>query len=288
MESRAKTIILGILTLATLAGCSGGDDAAGGDDSSMPPAADGGLDGGGLIGVGLPWDKGVFAQAIWVDGQPRMLVSNRRAEDVSFGVFTAEWEGQASIPGARLLEEAVPAYATRVLDAGALLGALGDLLWIGVDGERLGFLYRPQPPAITATLPVVSNDFSVREPIGQLETDFSVLPGTTFEATLTLTHPGELWEQPSSSPTPDVEFLIPTEVTSADALVTSTTDGFRVEVPAETSEASPARVQLSFSVPSVLSTGSLVALNPGFFCNDPQHPSGCGSGANLIRFVPAP
>jgi hypothetical protein len=287
MKSRAKTIVWGILTLATFTACSGGDD-------NGPPrtaeGSNGGLDGGGSIGVGLSWEKGIFVQAIWVDGQPRLLVSNRRADEVSFGVFAAEWGGEqhgsetAPSRGALLAEAVVPAHATRTVDAAALVGPMGELLWIDVDDAQLGLLYRLQPPSVAGTLPVISTDASGR---AQIETDFSVLPDASFEATVTLNRPGQLWLQPSASPTADVQFLTATDASSEDAVVTTTTDGFRVELPAETSETNPARVQLSFSLPPEAGS-SLLAFDAGWFCTEPVGANDCDSGFGLLRFVPAP
>lgn len=286
MESREKNVILGILMLSTLAACSGGDDAG--------PArtADGGLDGGGSIAVGLSWERGVFVQPIWEQGQPRLLVSNRSAEEIAFGVYATEWtvdpEGPDRAPdrGALLSEASVPAHATRSLDGATLVGSAGDLLWVSVDDERLGLLYRPQPPVVTGTLPFISS-----EPLtqAQVETDFSVLPGASFAATVTLSQPGQLWIQPATSPNAAVEILTATSVSSQDAVVTTTADGFRVELPAETSETSPARVQLSFTLSQGATAGEpLLAFDAGFFCTEPGGESGCNRGTGLLRFVPEP
>ena len=272
--------------LGTLSACSGG----GGDDKAPRETADtGGLDGGGSIGVGLSWDKGVFVQPTWVDGEPFLLVSNRRAEEVSFGVFATEWGGDqygsevAPTRGASLTEAVVPANSTRTLDAAALLGDAGDVLWVSVDDDKLGLMLRPQPPSVSGTLPVISSDWRGR---AQVETDFSLLPGSSFEATVTLARPGQLQVQPSASPTADVTFLPALSASSEDAVVTSTAEGFLVEIPDGTSEASPARVQLSFSVPP---TGSaLVALDIGSFCVDAPDTTECESTVGLRRFVPSP
>lgn len=264
MENRVKTIVLGILTLGALAGCSGGNE------SGAPQTADaGGLDGGGSIGLGLSWEKGVFAQPIWVDGEPHLVVSNRRSEEISFGVFAVEWEGTqdesepSASRGALLTQEVVPAHTTITLDATALVGPLGEILWISADNEKLGLLMSLQPPLVTGTLPVISNDWPGG---GQIETDFSTLPSTNFEATVTLTKPGALTVQPPSS-IAGVAFLTATGATSEDAVVTTTTDGFRVDLPAETSETTPARVQLSFNLPlASVSGSSQLVLDAGTLC----------------------
>jgi hypothetical protein len=77
-----------------------------------------------------------------------------------------------------------------------------------------------------------------------------------------------------------------TDVTSDDAVVTTTTDGFLVELPAETSEATPARVQLSFSVPPAAGEAT-VAFDAGVYCVD-AGTQGCGYHDELQRLVPRP
>lgn len=287
MENRAKTIVLGILVLGTLSACSGADD------SAPPKTADaGGLDGGGSIAVGLSWDKGVFVQPTWVDGEPFLLVSNQRADDVSFGVFAIASGGDQYgsevrlTRGASLTEAVVPARTTRTLDAAALLGNVGDVLWVSVDDELLGLMFRPQPPSVSGTLPVISSDWRGR---AQIETDFSLLPGTSLEATVTLARPGQLRVHSSSSPTADVAFLPALSASSEEAMVTATTDGFLAEIPDGTSEANPAYVQLSFSAPvASASESALVALDIGSFCVDEPNTSECESTVILRRFVPTP
>lgn len=63
-----------------------------------------------------------------------------------------------------------------------------------------------------------------------------------------------------------VELLTATEASSDDATVTATTHGFRVVLPDDTSEQTPARVQLSFAVPQGLLSGeTMLALDAGYF-----------------------
>jgi hypothetical protein len=115
------------------------------------------------------------------------------------------------------------------------------------------------------------------------------LPGTSFEATVTLTRPGQLQLRPSWSAgwsTEAVEVLGATDVTSNDAEITTTADGFLVELPAETSEANPARVQLSFSLPPT-SGEVTVAFDAGVYCID-QGTQACGFHDELQRLVPRP
>jgi hypothetical protein len=290
MKSRAKTIALGVLALVTLGGCSGSDDA---EPPRTAESAGGGLDGGGALDIRLEWSKGVFVQPIWVEGELRCLISNRRAEAVSVGVFESAWPDDSEIAdlgptrGTRLLEAVVPAHTTRTVDATTLLGtSAGEILVVGVDDEELGLMFRPQPLLVPGTLPVISTNWS-RE--AQVETDFSVLPGTSFEATVTLTRPGQLQLRPAWSAgwsTDAVEVLGATDVTSDDAVITTTTDGFLVELSADTSETNPARVQLSFSLPPA-SGDATVAFDAGVYCVD-QGTQGCGYHDELQRLVPRP
>jgi hypothetical protein len=289
METLAMKKTLGILMLSMLGACSGGAD-----EGSEREADNGGFDGGGQIALGLSWDKGVFVQPVWDEGQLRLLIANHRTEAVTLGVFETEWSDdpnpmfadEAPTRGASIAQSTINAQSTVSIDASALMGPAGELLWVNAGDERLGLIERPQPPLVTATLPIVN-----RETFGnaQLETAFALLPGPTFEATVTLTKPGELWLGPPASPSVYVELLTATEASSDDALVTPTTDGFRVVLPDDTSEQKPARVQLSFAVPQGLLSGeTMLALDAGYLCTELLGGADCGTGAGIVRLLPAP
>lgn len=280
---------LGILMLSMLGACSGGTDAG-----SEREADNGGFDGGGQIALGLSWDQGVFVQPVWDEGQLRLLIANHRTEAVTLGVFETEWSNepnpmfadQAPTRGASIAQTTINAQSTVSIDASALMGLPGELLWVEASDERLGLMERPQPPLVTATLPIVN-----RETFGnaQLETAFALLPGPTFEATVTLTQPGELWLEPPASPSMHVELLTATEASSDDATVTATTHGFRVVLPDDTSEQAPARVQLSFAVPQGLLSGDkMLALDAGSLCTELLEGGDCGRRADIVRLLPAP
>lgn len=279
--------------MMSLGACSG--DGAGSDRTPEGGrTTEGGLDGGGAIAVGISWTKGIFVQPIWDQGQLRLLVSNRRTQAVSFRVFETTWEEDpnamvADLPptrGAELAQATVPPLSTLALDGSTLPGEGQGIWWVAVDDEYLGLIDRPQPPLLAGTLPIVSSETMFQT---QLETDFALLPGPSFEAVVTFSQPGLLKIVPASSPSDYVALLSPTAVSSDDAAVTPTVDGFQVELPAETSVDSPARVQLTFDVPSgVLSSEAVIALSAGFFCFEPTTNGGCSSGTQITRFVPAP
>jgi hypothetical protein len=289
------TAILGILLASLLGGCSadGGDD---GHDDGQPQAG-GGLDGGGQIGVGLSWTEGVFVQPVWDEGQLRLLVANRRAAATSLGVYETAWPAaddhvgdQGPTRGDELLQQTVPAGATATIDGSALLGPSDDLLWVAADDDSLGLIERPQPPLVDGVFPIVSNNPNSPS---QVETAFSLLPGPSFEATVTLTRPGLLWLKRASSRVADVVFLAATDASSEEGAVTAITDGFLVVVPHGTSTEAPTRVRLSYSVPQdSMTADALVAFDAGFFCYQPRGTSaatsGCDAGAGLFRFAPAP
>jgi hypothetical protein len=279
---------LGILILSMLSACSGGAE-----PESERSADNGGFDGGGQFVLGLSWEDGVFVQPVWDEGQLRLLVANRRTEAVTLGVFETDWsedpnsmiadEGPAR--GAALARSTIPAQSTVAVDGSALLGPQHEMLWISADNERLGVIERPQAPLVTSTLPIVSS-----ETVGyaQLETDFSLLPGPTFEATVTITTPGQLWLEPSTYRPMQVERLSPTEVSSDDATVTSTPNGFRVVLPNDTSQETPARVQLSFAPPQgLLSADAMLVIDAGVLCIQLMGDE-CVVGTEIVRLLPAP
>lgn len=305
MESAAMKKILGILMVSMLGACSGSADPA--PDRS---ADRGGLDGGGQIGLGLSWEKGVFVQPVFEEGELRLLVSNRRARAVTLNVYETAAAGddggetpiddlgvsseETVTRGARIAELAVPAQSTKTFDGAALLGPEGELLWVDADDDELGLLERPQPPLAAAALPVVSGE---RERSGQIETDFTLLPGPTFDATVTLTAPGHFWVEPPAYQSMHVELLTATAASSDDAAVTPTGTGFHVAIPEGTSAESPVRVKLSFELPhGVLSADTMLALDGGFLCtslrpgadDSAAQPEDCANGAGLVRLVPAP
>jgi hypothetical protein len=280
---------LGIVMLSMLGAC-----ASGADEGSEREADNGGFDGGGQIGLGLRWDQGVFVQPVWDEGQLRLLISNHRTEAVTLGVFQVEQSSdpdpmvaeQALTRGASIAQTTIGAQSTVSIDGSALMGPAGELLWVEAGDDRLGLIERPQPPLVTATLPIVS-----RETFGntQLETAFALLPGPTFDATVTLTKPGELWLEPPASPSMHVGLLTATDASSDDAIVTATTDGFRVVLPDDASEQKPARVQLSFVIPQgLLSGGTMLALDAGYLCTELLGGADCGTGAGIVRLLPAP
>jgi len=274
--------------LSMLSACSGGAE-----PGSERSADNGGFDGGGQIGLGIGWDKGIFVQPVWDEGQLRLLVANRRTKAVTLGVFETEWSDDpdpmvaddAPRRGASLAQSTIPAQSTVSFEGSALLGPEHEVLWISAGDEQLGLIERPQPPLVTATLPVVSTEAF---PNAQVETDFSLLPGPTFEATVTITRPGELWLEPSTYPWMDVELLTPTEVSSDDATVTSTPNGFRVALPHDTSQETPARVRLAFALPEgELSADAMLMLDAGFLCIELMGDE-CVEGTGILRQLPAP
>jgi hypothetical protein len=279
---------LGILMLSMLSACSGGAE-----PGSERSADDGGFDGGGQFALGLNWETGVFVQPVWDGGQLRLLVANRRTEAVTLGVFESEWSDdpnpmladQGLTRGAALAQSTIPAQSTVSVDGSALLGPQHELLWFSADNERIGVIERPQAPLVTSTLPIVSSEPSR---YAQMETSFSLLPGPTFEVIVTLTKPGELRLEPSTYRPMQVELLTPTAVSSDDATVTSTPNGFRVALPDDTSQETPARVQLSFAPPQgQLSADTMLVIDAGFLCIELMGDE-CATGTRIVRLLPAP
>jgi hypothetical protein len=293
MNSVAMKTVSGLLLLSMLSACSG-------SDQGTQTADNGGLDGGGQFALALKWDAGVFVQPIWEEGRPKLLVTNRRNQQVSFGLFEtgrliADLSSEnPATRGASIDQWQLPAESTQSLDADHLLDPALDALWVEVAGKPLGLLERPQPPLVAATLPVVSDE---RARDGQIETDFSLLPGPHFDAAIILRKPGHFWVEPSRYQSMDVQVLTATAASSEDADVETTSDGFHVAVPEGTSADKPMRVRLSFELPQgVLAADTMLAMDGGFLCtelrkdadNGQPQPADCANGAGLTRLVPAP
>lgn len=102
---------------------------------------------GSLIGLGLPWDQGLFIQEFWSQGRPSYAVANTTATAATLTL--ADWKGAA---GRVLLGPwQIGAHSVEIHDVSGLVGGQpGALIAVMRAGELFGLLRAPA----AFTLPV--------------------------------------------------------------------------------------------------------------------------------------
>lgn len=292
MESRAISIVLGIALATGLTGCSSTDRAG---------SRGGGMDGGGQIGVGLAWDKGVFLQPLWQDGKLSMNVVNRRAAAVSLEVApfvcTESDTGLADacdvVVTPTLVTWQVPAASTAAFDGAPLL-VEDRLLSVRVGDEDLGLMETPRAPLGSEPGAFVSNQgFGTSSPV-ELTTSFASVPADTFTALLTLTRSGRLFVAPEAPPEPNVILLSPRTAHAQEPPTDASGDSFYVDVPPGTSDENPFQLQLEFTLPSDAPADAVFVLQPGYLCTEftnitsPTLESCASTSGTLRLLLPTP
>jgi hypothetical protein len=253
---------------------------------------EGGMDGGGQLGLGLTWSTRVFVQELWEESGVSFVGMNQRSEAVRLEVFDFDCSGDAAVGdscrvGDKLAEWEVPANGSRAVDVNALISEQQGLVALRANGENLGTIERPRQPRATV-LPVVSNQGLNGGFVegAQVETE-SATVGSTFRATISLSRPGELAFVSAPADLESVQFARIVGAHSGDADVVETATGFHVVLPSDTSQERPIRVELELAMPDDFAGGPLLGLDGGHYCFEGTS-SNCGRGAGITRALLVP
>ncbi|MDF3064806.1 MAG: hypothetical protein K0R38_407 [Polyangiaceae bacterium] len=267
-------VVMGIALGLVSLGCSSSDA----ESSDGPDRSEGGgMDGGGQIGVGLAWDKDVFLQPLWQDGEMTMNVVNRRAQavEVEIAPFVCEERDTGLADDCEvvltqaLVNWPVPADSTASF-AGAPLLEHDGLLSVRLGDEQLGLMEAPHPPLGADPGAFVSNQgFGTSSRRGRVEltTSYASVPGETFQAQLTVTQGGRLFIAPEPAQA-GVVVVTPQAARSDAPPVDASGVDFVVDVPPSASETSPFRLELEFALPNDAPAGSVFVIQPGRLCTE--------------------
>jgi len=272
-------------TALLLGGCGGSEVVE--PDAGGPASSEGGMDGAGSFFTELYWDKGIFVQTLWQDGQPAFLLSNLRAEPAEIEVYAGSCSDEGCSMGERLITWQLAVGSTRTA-SNEELTALTEHLSIFVSEEvRLGMLLGLGPTPRASSLGFTSSMGinASGNPVTQIETGFLTAPGSAFTLTIDLL-PGTTGKLVLLTKHPDIEslaFVDVVAVRSQVAVVEQTGDGFTVLLPFAPPDESPVRVDVDVAIPTTFS-GHVIGFNAGW-CPGTHYGERCDA-YRVTRLIP--